>query len=165
MSYIAQTLAEANEIKGTGFGAIGYGLAAIGPGIGVGIVAGKAIAKGFADVEVGHTLHFAGRDWTVVGIMDADRSAFDSELWADSHQAMQAFRRPAYSRAGLSAPHLADSARSSSPILARLHHRGARASDWRTAGRRLPLPWQNTTESGGPAARQHSVRGQVTPRL
>ena len=43
MSYIAQTLAEANEIKGTGFGAIGYGLAAIGPGIGVGIVAGKAI--------------------------------------------------------------------------------------------------------------------------
>ena len=43
MSYIAQTLAEANEIKGTGFGAIGYGLAAIGPGSGVGIVAGKAI--------------------------------------------------------------------------------------------------------------------------
>ncbi|GED97447.1 ATP synthase F0 subunit C [Gordonia crocea] len=43
MSYIAQTLADANEIKGTGFGAIGYGLAAIGPGIGVGIVAGKAI--------------------------------------------------------------------------------------------------------------------------
>ncbi len=61
------------------------------------IVAGKAIAKGFANVEVGHTLHFAGRDWTVVGIMDADRSAFDSEVWLDAHQAMQAFRRPAYS--------------------------------------------------------------------
>ena len=43
MSYIAQTLAEANEIKGTGFGAIGYGLAAIGPAIGVGIVVGKTI--------------------------------------------------------------------------------------------------------------------------
>ncbi|MFM9377703.1 ATP synthase F0 subunit C [Gordonia sp. VNK21] len=43
MSYIAQTLAESSEITGKGFGAIGYGLAAIGPGIGVGIVAGKAI--------------------------------------------------------------------------------------------------------------------------
>lgn len=45
MSYIAQTLAEASttEFTGKGFGAIGYGLAAIGPGIGVGIVAGKAI--------------------------------------------------------------------------------------------------------------------------
>ncbi|MFT3714756.1 MAG: ATP synthase F0 subunit C [Gordonia sp. (in: high G+C Gram-positive bacteria)] len=45
MSYIAQTLAEAAEstVTGKGYGAIGYGLAAIGPGIGVGIVAGKAI--------------------------------------------------------------------------------------------------------------------------
>lgn len=43
MSIIAQTLAADSEITGSGFGAIGYGLAAIGPGIGVGIVAGKAI--------------------------------------------------------------------------------------------------------------------------
>ena len=45
MSIIAQTLAEDSTIELTGksFGAIGYGLAAIGPGIGVGIVAGKAI--------------------------------------------------------------------------------------------------------------------------
>ncbi|MGB3698388.1 MAG: ATP synthase F0 subunit C [Gordonia sp. (in: high G+C Gram-positive bacteria)] len=40
---IAQTLAADSTITGAGFGAIGYGLAAIGPGIGVGIVAGKAI--------------------------------------------------------------------------------------------------------------------------
>lgn len=43
MSIIAQTLAEDGTITGKGFAAIGYGLAAIGPGIGVGIVAGKAI--------------------------------------------------------------------------------------------------------------------------
>ncbi|MDQ5926603.1 MAG: putative transport system permease protein [Pseudomonadota bacterium] len=61
------------------------------------IVAGKAVARGFANVSVGNSLHFAGRDWLVVGIMDAERSAFDSEIWVDSHQAMQAFRRPAYS--------------------------------------------------------------------
>ena len=40
LTYLAQ---EAQEITGGGYGAIGYGLAAIGPGIGVGIVVGKAI--------------------------------------------------------------------------------------------------------------------------
>ncbi|KSU70992.1 ATP synthase F0 subunit C [Rhodococcus qingshengii] len=40
VAYLAQ---EVVETSNTGFGAIGYGLAAIGPGIGVGIVVGKAI--------------------------------------------------------------------------------------------------------------------------
>ncbi|QBJ97968.1 ATP synthase F0 subunit C [Rhodococcus sp. ABRD24] len=40
LAYIAQEVA---ETKARGYGAIGYGLAAIGPGIGVGIVVGKAI--------------------------------------------------------------------------------------------------------------------------
>jgi F-type H+-transporting ATPase subunit c len=43
MSSLMYLAAEATEIKGKGYGAIGYGLAAIGPGIGVGIVVGKAI--------------------------------------------------------------------------------------------------------------------------
>jgi putative ABC transport system permease protein len=61
------------------------------------IIAGTAIAKGFADVAVGSTMHFAGRDWTVVGIYDGAKTAFDSEIWADSDQIMQAFRRDVYS--------------------------------------------------------------------
>lgn len=40
IAYLAQEVA---ETKARGYGAIGYGLAAIGPGIGVGIVVGKAI--------------------------------------------------------------------------------------------------------------------------
>ncbi|WP_280354516.1 ATP synthase F0 subunit C [Nocardia otitidiscaviarum] len=40
LSYLAQ---EASEQNFKGLGAVGYGLAAIGPGIGVGIVVGKAI--------------------------------------------------------------------------------------------------------------------------
>lgn len=36
-------LAQQQEQKFTGLGAVGYGLAAIGPGIGIGIVVGKAI--------------------------------------------------------------------------------------------------------------------------
>ncbi|MFD4405689.1 ATP synthase F0 subunit C [Nocardia sp. NPDC058499] len=42
LSYLAQEAAT-NESTLKGLGAVGYGLAAIGPGIGVGIVVGKAI--------------------------------------------------------------------------------------------------------------------------
>ena len=37
------------------------------------------------------------RDWTVVGIFDAGATGFDSEIWGDVDQLMQAFRRPVYS--------------------------------------------------------------------
>ena len=37
------------------------------------------------------------RDWTVVGLFDAGGSGFDSEIWGDADQLMQAFRRNAYS--------------------------------------------------------------------
>lgn len=61
------------------------------------IVAGRAVAGGFERVAIGQTLRFAGRDWQVVGVIDAGRSGFDSEIWGDSDQMMQAFRRLAYS--------------------------------------------------------------------
>jgi ABC-type antimicrobial peptide transport system permease subunit len=37
------------------------------------------------------------RQWTIVGIMDAGGSGFDSEIWADVDLLMGAFRRPVYS--------------------------------------------------------------------
>ena len=37
------------------------------------------------------------RDWTVVGLFDAGGSGFDSEIWGDADQLMQAFRRNVYS--------------------------------------------------------------------
>lgn len=61
------------------------------------IVAGRAIANGFAGVQTGGRLRFGGREWTVVGLFDAQRSGFDSEIWADAEQLMAAFRRTAYS--------------------------------------------------------------------
>ncbi|HMW57411.1 MAG TPA: ABC transporter permease [Accumulibacter sp.] len=61
------------------------------------IVAGSAVAAGFQGVGLGQTLRFAGRDWLVVGIVDAGRSGFDSELWGDGEQMLQAFRRNAFS--------------------------------------------------------------------
>jgi len=61
------------------------------------IVTGRAIAEGFQGAGLGETLRFAGRDWLVVGVFDAGRSGFDSEIWGDSEQMMQAFRREAFS--------------------------------------------------------------------
>ena len=61
------------------------------------VIAGRAIAAGFAGVQTGATLRFGGREWTVVGLFDADKSGFDSEIWADAEQLMAAFRRTAFS--------------------------------------------------------------------
>lgn len=61
------------------------------------VVAGRAVARGFEGVSVGSVLRFGGRDWTVVGLFDAGKSGFDSEIWADSEQLMQAFRRQSFS--------------------------------------------------------------------
>jgi ABC-type antimicrobial peptide transport system permease subunit len=61
------------------------------------IVAGRAIADGFVGAGLGETLRFAGREWTVVGVFDAGRSGFESEIWGDSEQMLQAFRRRAFS--------------------------------------------------------------------
>ncbi|MDC8785714.1 ABC transporter permease [Roseateles koreensis] len=61
------------------------------------IITGHAVATGFQGARLGETLHFAGRDWRVVGVFDAGRSGFDSEIWGDAEQMLQAFRRGAFS--------------------------------------------------------------------
>src|SRR2546430_8290524 len=43
------------------------------------------------------SVSFGGANWTVVGYFDAGGSGFDSEIWADADQVMQAFNRPVYS--------------------------------------------------------------------
>lgn len=57
------------------------------------IIVGRSIAEGFAGVAIGNTLRFARRDWLVVGIFDAGKTGFNSEIWGDSEQMQQAFRR------------------------------------------------------------------------
>jgi ABC-type antimicrobial peptide transport system permease subunit len=61
------------------------------------IIAGSGITKRFAGASIGETLRFGQREWTVVGVVDAGNSGFDSEIWGDADQLMQAFRRPVYS--------------------------------------------------------------------
>ena len=61
------------------------------------IVVGKSIAERFPDADLGGSLRFGQREWIVVGLIDSNRSGFDSEVWGDVDQLMQAFRRVAYS--------------------------------------------------------------------
>jgi ABC-type lipoprotein release transport system permease subunit len=61
------------------------------------IVIGKALAGRFEGVALGSSIRFAQRDWQVVGRFDAGGSGFDSEIWGDATQLMQAFRRDAFS--------------------------------------------------------------------
>jgi ABC-type antimicrobial peptide transport system permease subunit len=61
------------------------------------VIAGRAIATRFQGAGLGETLRFASRDWTVVGVFDGGRTGFDSEIWGDSEQMLQAFRRLAFS--------------------------------------------------------------------
>ncbi|MHC4781174.1 MAG: ABC transporter permease [Planctomycetota bacterium] len=61
------------------------------------IIAGRRIAQRFEGGGLGEQLRFAMRDWTVVGVFDAGNTGFNSEIWGDADQLMQAFRRPVYS--------------------------------------------------------------------
>jgi ABC-type antimicrobial peptide transport system permease subunit len=61
------------------------------------IIVGRGVADSFEGVGIGQKLRFANREWTVVGVFDGNKSGFDSEVWGDVEQMMQAFRRTAYS--------------------------------------------------------------------
>lgn len=61
------------------------------------VIAGKSIAERFQGGGIGETLRFGMRDWTVVGTFAAGNTGFNSEIWGDADQLMQAFRRQVYS--------------------------------------------------------------------
>jgi ABC-type antimicrobial peptide transport system permease subunit len=57
------------------------------------VVAGSSIAKNFKGARIGDIIRFGGNDWSVVGLYDAGGSGFDSEIWGDADQLMDAFNR------------------------------------------------------------------------
>ncbi len=61
------------------------------------IIAGLGIAKKFKGCGLGESVKMGMREWTVVGIFDAGGSSFNSEIWGDVQQFMDAFRRPVFS--------------------------------------------------------------------
>ena len=56
------------------------------------LIAGRGAASEFQGIEVGSTVRLRQTDLAVVGIFEADGSAYESELWMDLPVAQSAFR-------------------------------------------------------------------------
>jgi putative ABC transport system permease protein len=63
------------------------------------VVVGKLISERFQNCGLGEQITFGGRAWTVVGIIDADGTSFESEVWGDSEILGPAFDREGYQSA------------------------------------------------------------------
>jgi ABC-type antimicrobial peptide transport system permease subunit len=61
------------------------------------VVVGSSIAKRFKNMEIGKQITFSGDQWSIVGVIESDGSAFESEIWGDVDQLMPAVGRPIYS--------------------------------------------------------------------
>lgn len=61
------------------------------------VVVSRRLARRFGNFEIGGRFKTGGKELTVVGIMDAGNSAFDSEIWMDSDESRSIFDRENYS--------------------------------------------------------------------
>jgi putative ABC transport system permease protein len=57
------------------------------------VAVGKSIATRFVSAAMGDSLRFGRGDWKIVGVFDAGRTAFDSEIWGDLNQIATDFNR------------------------------------------------------------------------
>lgn len=57
------------------------------------LIVGKAINKKFDGAQIGSKVKFAGDNWEIVGMFEADGSGFESEIWGDGQQMLNAFNR------------------------------------------------------------------------
>ena len=57
------------------------------------IVVGRQVAKRYPQAQLGRQIRFGKGMWSVVGVMDAGQSAFNSEIWADLNQVLSDFNR------------------------------------------------------------------------
>ena len=58
------------------------------------LVVGRNALTTYSGLDLGTSVKFGGVTWTVVGVLDAGGSAFDSEVWADADMVNQAYQRP-----------------------------------------------------------------------
>lgn len=56
-------------------------------------VVSQRIADRFSNCQVGESFRSGATEWHVVGIFDAARTAYESEIWIDSDEARAVFRR------------------------------------------------------------------------
>jgi putative ABC transport system permease protein len=58
------------------------------------LIVGRNATHTYSGLTLNNVVDFAGGHWTVVGIFDAGGSAFDSEVWCDSHVLNEVLKRP-----------------------------------------------------------------------
>jgi putative ABC transport system permease protein len=58
------------------------------------MVVGRNAVRSYKGVAPGDTLRLGGSSWTIVGVMDSNGSAFDSEIWCDADLLNSTFQRP-----------------------------------------------------------------------
>lgn len=61
------------------------------------LIVGTSTSKNFEGASVGGKVKFAGDEWTIVGVFEANGSGFESEMWGDAEQLLAAFNRSSYS--------------------------------------------------------------------
>ena len=57
------------------------------------VVVGKSVAKRYPGARLGKRLRFGRGEWEVVGVLDGDQSAINSEIWGDLNQISSDFNR------------------------------------------------------------------------
>ncbi len=57
------------------------------------LIVGESIAKNFEGAQLGKTVKFANNEWKIVGVFSTGGSGFDSEIWGDALQLLDAFNR------------------------------------------------------------------------
>ncbi len=57
------------------------------------IVVGNKIHEQFNGVDIGQEIRIGSKMWTVVGVMEAGKTGFASEIWADAENVMLEFNR------------------------------------------------------------------------
>jgi ABC-type antimicrobial peptide transport system permease subunit len=60
------------------------------------VVVGKGLLERVQGCRLGGAITLAGRDWPVVGIVDSNGAAYDSEIWGDVEVVINAFDRKGY---------------------------------------------------------------------
>jgi putative ABC transport system permease protein len=58
------------------------------------MVVGSSAEKSYTGLSLGNKVKFGGGTWTVVGIIDAGGTAFDSEVWCDATVLSEVYKRP-----------------------------------------------------------------------
>ncbi len=84
------------------------------------VIAAASLARRFAGMDLGATIRLGKERWRVVGLFEAGRTAYDSEVWGDAEEVGRVYDRDQFSSAMLRARDRAARDRIVARIVARI---------------------------------------------